>query len=238
MPIRENSSWSLSSAALRNLALLLMFMDHVGAVLLPQQLWLRAVGRLAFPIFAFQIGEGYRHTSNWKSYLGRLLLFALLSEIPFNLLVSGRLWASAHQNVLFTLSLGLLAIAGMEKGRACPSPWKSWLCCVGLPLLCLLAAEWLHTDYGWSGVLMVLGLYLFRKSRPMQLLLMVYLNQFCIRSRTVTLLGLSLHLQLFAVLALPLIWTYNGERGKGWNIGYWFYPLHMLLIAAIALMIQ
>lgn len=228
----------LTSAALRNLAMVIMLIDHVGAVLLPQVGWLRAVGRLAFPIFAFLIGEGYRHTSDLKRYMGRLLLFALISEIPFNLLVSGSIRDCDHQNVLFTLLLGLMAIAGIEKGKGCQEAMQSWLLQVGTPLLCIMAAGMLNTDYNWIGVVMVLGFHLFRNRKLPQLILMIYLNQFCIQGRTFTLLGITLQLQAIAVLALLLIWCYRGEKGRGWNMGYWFYPAHMLVLAALSMLIK
>lgn len=218
--------------------MLIMFIDHVGAVLLPQLGWLRAVGRLAFPIFAFQIGEGYRHTSDLKRYMRRLLLFALISEIPFNLLISGSIGDTYHQNVLFTLLFGLIAISGIEKGKGCQGAMKSWLNSVAVPLLCIMAAGMLNTDYNWLGVVMVLGFYLFRNNKLLQLIMMVYLNQFCIQGGTFTLFGITLQFQLFAVLALLLIWNYNGQKGRGWNMGYWFYPGHMLLLAALSTIIK
>ena len=234
MENRENRG--LSSSALRDLAMLIMLVDHVGAVLLPQIGWLRAVGRLAFPIFAFQIGEGYRHTSDLKRYMSRLLLFALIAEIPFNLLISGSIRDSYHQNVLFTLLLGLIAISGVEKGKGCQGAMKSWLYSVATPLLCIMAAGMLNTDYNWIGVVMVLGFHLFRNNRLLQLIMMIYLNQFCIQGRTFPFFGVTLQLQIFAVLALLLIWIYNGQKGRGLNIGYWFYTGHMLLLAALSMM--
>ncbi len=239
--MEEKQKFSLSSNGLRYAALLFMLLDHMYNTV-GGGLWLNCVGRLAFPIFAFQIAEGYRHSSDVKRYKKRLLIFALLSEIPFNwMLVAGPIYPF-HQNVLFTLLLGLIAIDAIERGKQEPKFWKSWLLCIGEPLLCLAVAQFGMTDYNWVGVAMVIGFHLFRKSKLAQTVLMVYFNQFCLGGRVFPLFGgaFELKMQAFALLALPLIWLYKGEKGRDlvlWgrkiNIGYWFYPLHLALLCLL-----
>ena len=94
----------LSSFTLHVLAMILMLCDHLWATLLPGQEWLTCIGRIAFPIFAFMIAEGFYQTSNRKKYLKRMFIFALISEIPFNLIMSSGLINPFHQNVLFTFT--------------------------------------------------------------------------------------------------------------------------------------
>ena len=104
----------ISAAALHIIAMTFMLMDHLWATLLPAQDWLTCIGRIAFPVFAFMTVEGYFHTHNLKKYMLRLLLFALISEIPFDLMYGGTWFYPIHQNVIWTLLMGLLGIHLME----------------------------------------------------------------------------------------------------------------------------
>ena len=107
----------ISSFTLHLLAMGLMLCDHLWATLLGDITWLAYLGRLAFPIFAFLAVEGFFHTKNLKKYRKRLLLFALISEIPFNLMMSGMFFYPLHQNVLWTFLLGSFAMSLLEKQR-------------------------------------------------------------------------------------------------------------------------
>lgn len=98
---------NISASTLHILAMIFMLFDHLWATIIPGNQWLTCLGRLAFPIFAFMIVEGYFHTSSLRRYALRLLLFALISEIPFNLMYSSSLIYPYHQNVIWTLLLGL-----------------------------------------------------------------------------------------------------------------------------------
>ena len=99
-----------TSFSLHILAMVFMLCDHLWGTIVPGNDWLTCVGRLAFPIYAFMIVEGYFHTKNIKKYVGRLLLFAVISEIPFNLAMGSHIFYPIHQNVLwsFLLSIGLI----------------------------------------------------------------------------------------------------------------------------------
>ena len=110
----QSGTFDISAAMLHIIAMTFMLMDHLWATLLPAQDWLTCVGRLAFPIFAFMAVEGYFHTHSLKKYILRLLLFAVLSEIPFDLMYGGTWFYPFHQNVIWTLLIGLSGIHLME----------------------------------------------------------------------------------------------------------------------------
>lgn len=233
----EKTRFGLNSTALRLLAILFMLLDHLWATVVPGNLWMTCVGRLAFPIFAFQLCEGYRHTGDFRRYCLRLLLFALLSEIPFNLFYAGSVLFPFHQNVMFTLLLGLLAIRQADMLRREQGIKKKSLRCLAL-LTVLAGGVLLFPDYGLRGVMTVLCFFVFREHRLFQLAAMAVLNIFAFKGQTipVSLLGLTCDfpIQGFALLALPLFWLYNGEKGPGGKglrlFWYIFYPLHMLAL--------
>ena len=112
------SKRNISSASLHILAMGFMLCDHLWAMLFPAEEWLTCVGRIAFPIFAFMIVEGYLHTHDLRRYLLRMFAGALLSEIPFNLMYGGSVFYPYHQNVLWTFLISLLLILLIEKSRA------------------------------------------------------------------------------------------------------------------------
>ena len=141
--MKETIASGLSREGLRRIAACTMLVDHIGATLFPGVLWLRCVGRLAFPIFAFFLGEGFRFTHSRRQYLLRLVLFALLSELPFNQMVYGRWIAPSGQNVLWTLALGLCAIACVQ--RAPSEPGLHSLFWYSAAAGCCLLGQLLHT---------------------------------------------------------------------------------------------
>ena len=153
--------FDLSAAALHILAMALMLMDHLWATLLPAQEWLTCAGRVAFPIFAFMAVEGYFHTHDLKKYTLRLLLFALLSEVPFDLMYGGTWFYPVHQNVIWTLLLGILGIHLMETVR---KKQKTGLYLL-VSALVVVAGAVLGTlgmvDYYGAGVLTVFIFYFF-----------------------------------------------------------------------------
>ena len=116
-----------TSMSLHMMAMAFMLCDHLWGTITPGNDWLTCIGRIAFPIFAFLIVEGYFHTKNLRKYIGRILLFAVLSEIPFNLSMGSRLFYPIHQNVLwsFLISLGLIHWNEKVKQKG-----KMWLLCI------------------------------------------------------------------------------------------------------------
>lgn len=220
----------MSSFALHIWAMLLMLCDHLQLTLLPDLPILRCVGRLAFPLFAFMAVEGYLHTRNLKKYLLRLLMLAVISEIPFDLLVSGSVVDPMHQNVIWTIILGLCCIRAFENISA---DLKKILSAVVI-IASLAAAIIARVDYSSAGVLTLLAFYAFRgntvRCRLMQLLSLAFINLVLLGG-----IGFAFPYQALAVLSLPIIWLYDGSQGphngfiKAAN--YLFYPAHMLILA-------
>lgn len=151
----------LNSNALKIIAMILMLLDHLWATIIPGNQWMTLVGRMAFPIFAFLIVEGYVHTSDYKKYIKRLLIFGLISEIPFNLIYTGSLIFPFHQNVMFTLAFGLLIISEIDKIKS-NKEIKIKVKSVFKILLFLLISIIGFVDYGITGVLTILVFYLFK----------------------------------------------------------------------------
>ncbi len=176
----------LSGSTLKLAAITAMLIDHMGATLVTAYLttpgnWSEEgyalyyvmrmiIGRTAFPIFCFLLTQGFEKTSSVWKYAFRLGVFALISEIPFNLAINGALFDFTWQNVFFTLFLGLLSLIILKKAeesslnRVC-----SWAFGAAGVVLCMAAAELLNTDYGAYGVLCMVVLYLTRRSPWLQL---------------------------------------------------------------------
>ena len=199
---------------LKLLAMLAMTADHIGAVFFPEIPLLRWIGRLAMPVLCFFIGEGLRHTRSPRRYLLRLTGFALLSELPFDLAFYGGIeWG--HQNVYFTLALGLLALWAIQSRGM-----EGWL----LALTAALAAELLGCDYGMYGVLLILLLDRFHRAHSEQLAAAALLN----------LAFFGLQTQTLSLIALPLLWLYNGKRGRDdRRLFYLYYPAHLCVLGIL-----
>ena len=226
----------LNGFHLKLIAVCTMFIDHMGDTLFPGVMWLRCIGRVAFPIFCFLIAEGCVHTHDRKKYALRLLVFAVLSEIPFNLMTGRAVWNPYDQNVLWTLLAGAAVcwiMDGALKRRTAPT--------FVLTGAAMVAAFWLLevfcTDYGGWGMLLVAMFYGVRRAPYGQAAKMaaqaVGLAFFCIG-----VMG-GVTIELWALTALVPIWLYNGQRGFSHNAVqygfYAFYPLHILILSLIAL---
>lgn len=233
-----------TSFSLHILAMVTMLCDHLWGTVVPGNDWLTCVGRLAFPIFAFLLVEGYFHTRNLKRYVRRLFLFALLSEIPFNLAIGSSLFHPFHQNVLWTFLMAIGLIHWNEKGKE-KQLWVRIL--VGCASVCLGYVGGLVTfaDYYHAGVLTVLVFYFFRGRKWRcffgQLLYLWYINCEMLGGfgYEVQFLGQTHFLpqQGFALLALVPIWLYRGNQGprsKWLQYGYYaFYPMHLLILGLL-----
>ena len=220
----------LSGTTLKWIAVISMLIDHTAEVLinhnaaLTDPIWariyvlMRGIGRIAFPIYAFLLVEGFLHTRDVKKYLVRMLTFAVVSEIPFDLAVFHTPFYWGYQNVFFTLFLGLLALAGenvlhQSSGMfAGACLWKQAF----VLILCVGTAQLINCDYGAFGVFFIILLYMTRYDK-----------------KTQTVLGaISLIWELPGILAFIPIRLYNGTRGRCGNryFFYAFYPAHLLAL--------
>lgn len=235
----------ISAAALHIIAMTLMLMDHLWATLFPAQEWLTCAGRLAFPIFAFMTVEGYFRTLNFRKYVFRLFLFALISEIPFDLMYGGTWFYPVHQNVIWTLLMGLLGIHLMETVRKTQKIWKYLAVAAIVVIVGMILGTLCMVDYYGAGVLMVFIFYFFRGRKWWcllgQILALYWVNVEMLGGLMypVSLFGVEFEIcqQGFALLALIPIWLYRGRQGyhsKPFQYScYAFYPVHMLLLVLL-----
>lgn len=244
----KETKFQLNALHLHLLAMLFMLLDHLWATLIPGQLWMTCVGRIAFPIFAFMIVEGYSHTHDVKKYLMRMLVFALVSEIPANLMFGGGLLYPYHQNVLWTFFIALLCMMGIDRlQKRWGKTWWTVLAAAGIGLLGFVVGSVTMVDYYGAGVVTVLVFYLFRGRKwyhfAGQFVCLYWINVVFLRGQDLlfSLFGheIAFPTQGFALLALIPIWLYRGKQGphnKAIQYAcYAFYPVHMLILALIAL---
>lgn len=225
----NEKSLPLNSLHLKLLAMVTMLIDHMGATLFPYALWMRCVGRLAFPIFCFLIAEGCAHTHDKKRYAARLLGFAVLSEPAFDLM-HGVWFTMDYQNVLWTLLLGALVCWVVDWAQTGAALWQRLPAEAAIAVGFLLA-QWLNTDYGGWGVLLVTLFYLTREVRNRWAIQLVGLALFCWFCS-------AWRLEMLAMLSLIPLYLYNGERGfsnKALQYGFYaFYPVHILILSVLA----
>ena len=233
-----------TSFLLHIIAMIFMLCDHIWGTIVSGNDWLTCIGRLAFPIFAFLTVEGYFHTKNFKKYMKRLLIFALITEIPFNLAIGGNFLYPFHQNVLWTFLIALTAIYLLEKIKN----KKIWLkILLGILIVIFSSVLGLLTmvDYYHYGILTILIFYFFRGKKWWN-----YLGQLiCLWYINVEMMGgmyyeinifdkvIEISQQGLALFALIPIWLYKGKQGP-YNktikyIYYAFYPVHLLILAII-----
>lgn len=242
-PFVKKPFGGINADVLRILAVAFMILDHTRAVLVDGNMWMKYVGRLAFPIFAFQIAEGFIHTSSLKKYVLRLLVFAVVSEIPFNVFCSSEIFFPGYQNVLFTFLLSIFALAFLEKAKKKPTPLTIAGAGLGVAVIVFLAVA-LRVDYGAAGVVLVVAFYLLRDfpfAFLAQFAVMFIVFVFFYPGRPVLFAVdgtlYKIPVQIFALFSFIPIWLYNGKKGKGGKVlqygFYAFYPLHIGLLCVI-----
>ncbi len=270
-----------SNAVLKNIAYVTMFIDHFFAVVFLEMIRQqsaaggettrmrgiysagRAVGRIAFVLFAYLAVEGFRYTRSRRAYLLRLGIFALVSEVPFDLAFSGQMIDHGSQNVYFTLFLGVLALVIWEWAgenarqlQRCHVSRRAtdWRVCVavfhmlqfGGVACCCVAAYAMHTDYKYMGVLLIVTFYLMhdRELLPVivtagSVMLLGIWSANCLKYKDVYTVSYLLRFsmrELYGLAAFVPIMLYDGSKGRQLPkaVCYGFYPAHLLLLHWVA----
>lgn len=218
----------MSSLELKIIALISMLFDHCGYIFFNKITVMNVIGKLSFPIFAFQISEGYKHTKNLKLYFFRLFMFAVASEVPFILFLSCFGTPTFTLNIFFTLFLGLLAITIYDKFNN----KKLGLLFV---LFIIILAQITNCDYGCFGVTIIFLFYLFKdKKLLMNLSFIIAVVIKYIISYIQSSNKIHIYFAISTCLSLLFINLYNNKKGR--NIKYLlyvFYPLHLMVLVLL-----
>lgn len=225
----------LNSFQLKIIAIVLMTVDHIGAILFPGVLAYRIIGRLAFPIFAFLITEGYKHTRSVSRYLLRLAVCAVLFQIP-------DWFFGIHYalNIFATLFLGLCAIFIYDKIKD-KSRVLSWIGVIAISII----AQCIGADYGAYGVFLIFMFFItsgsiYKTAVGMVVLHAAYavfelLSSYISEGRAI----FYHYLQLYSMLSFPITALYNNEQGRKMKyFFYLFYPLHLIILYLIDFLID
>lgn len=216
---KENSG--MTTFLMKWIAVLTMITDHVGRMFFPDVHIFNIIGRIAFPLFAFLLVEGFVHTGNLKKYMLRMFIFACISEIPYDLAMQETWLEFSRQNTIWTLTLGLLMLALCRKYQ-----YSVWAV-AGIAVVCCAAAALLRFDYGAGGIVLILILYFLRDRQWLKYLAM---------------LGLSVlwfgGTEIAAMISIIFMLAYNGKHGKNMKyMFYWFYPVHLAVLFFVKILI-
>lgn len=201
---------------LKWIAAVTMLIDHIGVVLYPQIPLLRIIGRISFPIFAFLIVEGFHYTHDVRKYMMRILIFAFVSEVPFDLALYGKCFDLRHQNVLFTFFLALILLEYASKSRDTMTEAMVFIATMVLAYI-------LRTDYSYFGILLI---YFYAVSSA-------YKEQWK-RVFPILLNLLIKGIQRWGILAAVPLYFYSGKEGRKMKYFFYiFYPGHLLVLYII-----
>ncbi|MCR4788993.1 MAG: conjugal transfer protein TraX [Lachnospiraceae bacterium] len=253
--MEQTVSYGRSGAFLKHIAIITMIIDHIGYGIVERcfmfrglspaidklYMLLREIGRLAFPLFAFLIVEGAIHTSNRLRYFLSLVLFGIISEIPFNLFFSDTILYPKYQNVYITLALGLLGIYIYDLLKKAGLGMIFPIAFIGL----LIAGFFLRADYGATGIILIFLMYRLR-AKPMTIMILGLLVMTFLNTTEGLLLDLIdkipviwtqyyieyLPIEIPSLIAFMLIADYNGQRGRQIPkyLYYIIYPAHLLIL--------
>lgn len=224
-------TYAMSASAIKIIALLLMLVDHIGMFFFPKIFLFRIIGRVSFPLFAWTIANGAHHTKNIRHYFYRLLVFSIISQIPYMFAIRQLDPQFSGLNIFFTLTLGLAAIIAIQRS-------KNRIYWLLISFIISAIAQLIGSDYGAYGVLVILFFYFFYHDRKKmfiaQFLLMSSVSLFSFYYANA--LGTFRFMGIFSVLLLLL---YNNKRGM--NLQYLFYvvyPLQFVVFYLMSILLQ
>lgn len=218
---------------LKLIGILSMICDHSSNIFIENFSYLNLIGRIAFPIFAFQLVIGYTNTKNIKKYVIRLLIFACISQIPFMLFLS-TYTDNFLLNIFFTFLTGILAIHVYNKLKS--KKFGILTTILFLLLICIIA-EIIKVDYGAFGILLIFIFYLFKNNKVLMCFsfyILCFIRYLIYTMITPALNFYYLMINICTFLAIFFILLYNGKPGK--KIKYFFYifyPLHLIIFYII-----
>ena len=219
----------LDGTTLKLIAMASMVLDHVGDSFFPDQVWMRVLGRIAMPVFAFCISEGFAHTHDKQRYLLRMGIFSLVSEVPFDLVTAGVPLESSHQNIMATFFWAIRGLMLFERitGEGAPKSREA----AGFIMLAVFAmlSVLLGLDYNMLGCGLIFVFYLLRGKG---------LEIEAAAGAVYHALLRNMGIYWFGLLGFLPILSYNGQRGRGLKwLFYLFYPGHLLLIWLVRTML-
>lgn len=215
---------TLSRNQLKIIAMLSMVLDHIGCVILQGNvskemvLLFRGIGRLSFVIFCYLIVQGFFETANFRKYAIRMCIFAVLSELPYDMAFGNEIFDFGMQNVLFTYLFGLLMLKVLSYYE------MRVMCQFGGFVFFSVFAYLLKTDYAVLGMLLMVVFYYGRYQKKY-----VFWGSLCV-------LALQGGVQMIGAFALPICMMYDSKKEDKRRLGkffYWFYPIHLLFFAFI-----
>ena len=219
----------MTSFLLKIIGIISMLCDHSSDAIIGNFSNLNLIGRFAFPIFAFQTVNGYIHTKDLKKYMIRLLVFAIISQIPFMLFLS-TFKTDFSLNIFFTLLLGICSLYVYDKIN---NKTLGFILVIAISIV----AQLIKVDYGAFGVLAVFIFYLFKDNKIKKVIAFLLL---CIGKYTIytiqspIIYEYYIKLGIFTFLAIiPILFFNNKEGPKLKYFFYIFYPVHLIILWSI-----
>ena len=244
----------ISADLLKWFALITMFIDHIGAGIIEKCFLarpgmylldkvIRAIGRPSFPIYCFLLIEGYKYTRSRYKYSLNLLIFALISEIPFDHLFNDSILEFTYQNVFFTLLFGFISVWTIDTFKETKYKYLGIIVSIAM----IYVAYLIHSDYSGAGVVLIIAMYTFYPNKdllstavPVIFYIVYFLSLLFYHKRPFDSAVRILETEMYSLIGFILIYFDNGKRLKNGFIkwlGYLYYPLHLILIYLVRLLV-